>query len=102
MSRNSLCLSEQETVILWDNASKEAKIYTHDRRLIGRLRELEEQYPEEYRLIGEGPQRAVTYHLPKRYITVRSPYNEERRLQQIADAQDNKNLFRKKEEAADG
>ena len=102
MSRNSLCLSEQETVILWDNASKEAKIYTHDRRLIGRLRELEEQYPEEYRLIGEGPQRAVTYHLPKRYITVRSPYNEDRRQQQIADAKDNKYLFRKKEEAADG
>lgn len=102
MSRNSLTLVEQETVILWDNASKEAKVYTHDKKLISRLRELEEQFPKEYRLIETGPQRAVTYLVPKRYVTVRSPYNEDRRQQQIADAKDNKYLFRKKEEAADG
>ena len=34
MSRNSLTLVEQETVILWDNASKDAKVYTHDKKLI--------------------------------------------------------------------
>ena len=38
MSRNSLTLIEQETVILWDNASKDAKVYTYDKKLISRLR----------------------------------------------------------------
>ena len=40
MSGQKLTLAEQETIILWDNGTDTAEVYTHDARLIGKLREL--------------------------------------------------------------
>lgn len=74
-----LTLAEQETVILWDNELDTASIYTHDARMIRRLKELAEKYPDDYVLERKGPQRAVTYHIPKHLVSLRSPYSEERR-----------------------
>ena len=74
-----LTLAEQETIILWDNELDTASIYTHDARMIRRLRELSEKYPDDYVLEKEGPQHSVTYRIPKRLVTLRSPYSEERR-----------------------
>ncbi len=36
---------EQETIILWSDAGDTANVYTHDRKLISRLRELSGKYP---------------------------------------------------------
>ena len=33
MARNRPCLTEQETIIRWDNEGKEASVYTYDRKL---------------------------------------------------------------------
>lgn len=41
-----LTKAEQETVINFDNELDTASIYTHDSRLIKKLRELRKQYPE--------------------------------------------------------
>ena len=40
-----LTKAEQETVINFDNELDTASIYTHDSRLIKKLRELRKQYP---------------------------------------------------------
>lgn len=43
-----LTKAEQETVINFDNELDTASIYTHDSRLIKKLRELRKQYPEQF------------------------------------------------------
>ncbi|MCD8161791.1 MAG: immunoglobulin [Clostridiales bacterium] len=86
MSRRGLSLAEQETVILWDNELDTASIYTHDARMIGKLKELTKKYPAQFQLERRGPGRAVTYQIPKKCVSIRPPYSEERRKQQIQDA----------------
>jgi len=89
MSRQSLTLVEQETVINWDNEIDVASIYTHDIRLINKLYMLAERYPDSFKLIRRGPQKAVTFQIPKRTVSIRAPYSEERRLKQKRDAKEN-------------
>ena len=48
-----LTKAEQETVINFDNELDTASIYTHDSRLIKKLRELRKQYPEQFILRSE-------------------------------------------------
>lgn len=43
-----LTKAEQETVINFDNELNTASVYTHDSRLIKKLRELRKQYPEQF------------------------------------------------------
>lgn len=81
-----LSLAEQETVILWDNELDTAEVYTHDARLIRKLRELSRQFPEKFILIKNGDDRSVTYRIPKRCVGIRPPYSEERREQQRQEA----------------
>lgn len=86
MSREHLTLSEQETIISFDNETDDAKVYTHDARLIRKLCELSKKYPEQFVLLRTGPQKAVTYQIPKRCVGIRPPYSEDRRNRQIQDA----------------
>lgn len=88
MSRSTLTLAEQETIINWDNELETASVYTHDPRLISKLQSLEKKYPESFKLIRRGPQKSVTYQVPKKNIGIRSPYNEERRQKQSQEAKD--------------
>lgn len=87
MSRQQLSLAEQETIILWDNGLDTAEVYTHDQRLLNKLRELSRRFPESFVLKKSGPGRSETYRIPKRCVGVRPPYSERRREQQRQDAQ---------------
>ena len=89
MSDYRLTLAEQETIINWDNELNTAEIYTHDVRLINKLRELSQRFPETFILKQSGRGRAVTYQIPKRCVSIRPPYSEERRQQQRQDAKVN-------------
>lgn len=60
-------------------AEAEASVYTHDKKLIARLEKLAAKYPEELRLKDRSLNGDATYIFPKKYITIREPYNEERR-----------------------
>lgn len=84
--RYHLTLAEQETVINWDNELDIASVYTHDMRLIHKLKELAEKYPEQFILERKGPQRAVTYTVPKKCVGIRPPYGEARRQKDIENA----------------
>ena len=71
MSGYKLTLEEQETIILWDNGTDTAEVYTHDARLTGKLRELSQRSPEDYVLERSGTGRSVTYRIPKRCVGIR-------------------------------
>lgn len=88
MSRTTLTLAEQETIINWDNELDTASVYTHDPRLINKLQSLAKKYPESFKLIRRGPQKSVTYQVPKKNISIRSPYSEERRKKQSQEAKE--------------
>ena len=98
MSGQKLTLAEQETIILWDNGTDTAEVYTHDARLIGKLRELSRRFPEDYFLERSGPGRSVTYRIPKRCVGVRPPYSEIINSRQRQDAKVNGLPFLRKEE----
>jgi len=98
MSGYRLTLAEQETVINWANDLDTAEVYTHDTRLINKLRELSQRFPEAFVQQRTGPGKSVTYRVPKRCVCVRPPYSEERRQQQRQDAKENGLPFLRKEE----
>ena len=98
MSRQKLTLAEQETIILWDNELDTAEVYTHDTRLINKLRELSQRFPDAFVLKETGQGRSVTCRIPKRCVGVRPPYSEERRQRQRQDAKENGLPFLRKEE----
>lgn len=102
MSRkNHLTLAEQETIILWDNELDTASVYTHDQRLSNKLRELAKKYPDQFRLKERGFHRSVTYEVPKRCISIRPPYSEARRQQQIKEAAEGGSRFQMEEKDED-
>jgi hypothetical protein len=86
MSRKDLLPEEKETIILWDEGTDTAQISTHDTRLISKLNELAKKYPEQFRREALQYNEAPRYSLPKRCVTIRTPYSEERRQQQIEQA----------------
>ena len=80
--------AEQETVINFDNELDTASVYTHDSRLIKKLRELRKQYPEQF-ILEHREHGSVTYTIPKRCVGIRPPYSEKRREQQRQEAKEN-------------
>lgn len=67
-------LYEQETIILYNQAEATAEVYTHDARLLEKLRRLSEKYPDQ--IVKKDRQ---TFVVPKRCVSVREPYSAERR-----------------------
>lgn len=73
---------ERETIILWSDADETANVYTHDRKLISRLRELSAKYPAQIYEDRKEAAGAVSYTVPKSCVSLRSPYSEARRQAQ--------------------
>ena len=71
--------AERETIILFNDADSTANVYTHDHKLIEKLQRLHEKYPDQIFPDGKVRAGAVSYTVPKRCVSIRSPYSEERR-----------------------
>ena len=69
-----LSLYEQETIILYNQVEATAEVYSHDPRLLEKLRRLAEKYPDQ--IVKKDRQ---TFTVPKRCVSVREPYSAERR-----------------------
>lgn len=69
-----LSLVEQETIINYNQAEAVAEIYTHDPRLMKKLNQLSEKYPDQ--IIRKDTH---NFTVPKRCVSVREPYSAERR-----------------------
>lgn len=65
---------EQETVILYNEAEPNAEVYTHNSKLLDKLKRLADKYPEQ--IVKKNDQ---TYIVPKNCVLVREPYSEQRR-----------------------
>ena len=65
-----LSLYEQETIILYNQAEATAEVYSHDPRLLEKLRRLAEKYPDQ--IVKKDRQ---TFTVPKRCVSVREPYS---------------------------
>ena len=70
---------ERETIILYNEAEDTASVYTHDHRLIEKLKLLHKKYPDKIYPEKKMRHGAVSYIVPKRCVGVRSPYSDERR-----------------------
>lgn len=102
MKRNHYLLSEQETIIGWDNELPEATVYTFDQRIARKLKTLSAEYPDQFELLEKGPQRSVTYRIPKKCVNIRPPYSEKRRKQQAEAARLSSTLFPKNNNPQEG
>lgn len=71
---------ERETIILYNEAEKTASVYTHDEKLIAKLKRLSECFPDKVYPDRPEAHGAVSYIVPKSCIGVRTPYSDERRM----------------------
>ncbi len=70
---------ERETIICFNEEETTASVYTHNRRLIKKLKRLSEKYPDQVRPDRPEDRGAVSYLVPKSCVSVREPYSDARR-----------------------
>lgn len=70
---------EMETILLYNEAEHTATVYTHDPKLIAKLRRLSEKHPDLIYPDKTEHGNAVSYIVPKRCVSVREPYSDARR-----------------------
>jgi hypothetical protein len=68
----SLTGYEQETIINYNKEEAEADIYTHDEKLIKKLKQACKVHPEKFKQIDKNGE-AYTFTIHKKYITVKIP-----------------------------
>lgn len=70
---------EKETIILFDELEDTATVYTHNTRLKNKLYLMCREYPDHCKFISENGDGGVTYRIDKSMVSVRKPYDEQRR-----------------------
>lgn len=70
----NLSLYEQETIINYNEEEKTASVYTHNKALQRKLKQLAQERPEECRLVKNSRDgKAVDYTIPKSWIRIYPP-----------------------------
>ena len=69
-----LSLIEQETIILYNQEEATAEVYTHVPKLLAKLELLAQKHPSQITRKNDR-----TFIVPKKCISVREPYDEQRR-----------------------
>lgn len=70
---------EKETIILFNEAESTATVYTHNTRLKKKLFQMKQEYPNHCNFLSENGDGGVTYRIDKNMVSVRKPYDEQRR-----------------------
>ena len=70
---------ERETIICYNEEETTASVFTHNNQLIKKLKRLAEKYPDKVKPDRPEHRGAVSYLVPKRCISVREPYSDQRR-----------------------
>ncbi len=71
--------SERETIILFSDADDTASVYTFDKKLKARLKELHRRQPDKIYPDNKGHSGSACFIVPKNCISIREPYSEARR-----------------------
>lgn len=69
--------SERETIILFSDADDTASVYTFDKRLKARLKELHRRQPDKIYPDNKCRTGSACFIVPKNCISIREPYSEE-------------------------
>lgn len=64
---------EKETIISYNQAEDTASVFTFEPRKIRELRKCAEDLPEECKIVREGPEEAIEFEVPKKWIKVKPP-----------------------------
>ena len=70
---------EQETIFLYNEEEAAANVYTHDPKLIDKLKRLSAKYPDKIFPDRKEHPGAVSYTVPKSCVSIREPYSDARR-----------------------
>ena len=73
---------ERETIVTYDESSDQASVYTHDPKLIAKLKLLHDGFPDQIYPDRQEHPGAVSYVVPKSCVSIRKPYSPQRRLEQ--------------------
>ena len=70
---------ERETIILYDESTDKASVYTHDKKLREKLKRLHKKYPD--RIFPERKEHpgAVSYIVPKKCVMIHEPFSDARK-----------------------
>lgn len=71
---------EQETIINYNEGVDTASIYTFDKKLRQKLEHLSQKYPDQIKPEKTSQGGAASFLVPKRYVSVREPYSDARRV----------------------
>ncbi|MDD3228315.1 MAG: immunoglobulin [Oscillospiraceae bacterium] len=70
---------EQETILLYNEEEATASVYTHDPKLLAKLKRLSEKYPDKIYPERKEHPGTVSYIVPKSCVSIREPYSDARR-----------------------
>ncbi len=64
---------ERETIILFNETSEPAEVFTYNKRMIRKLDRLAQKFPDEFRLKSDNRDGGMTYIVPKNRILISTP-----------------------------
>ena len=64
---------ERETIILFNETSEPAEVFTYNKRMIRKLERLAQKFPDEFRLKSDNGDGGMTYIVPKNRILISTP-----------------------------
>lgn len=64
---------ERETIILFNETSEPAEVFTYNKRMIRKLERLVNKFPDEFRLKSDNGNGGMTYIVPKNRILISTP-----------------------------
>ena len=64
---------ERETIILFNETSEPAEVFTYNKRMIRKLEGLAQKFPGEFRLKSNNGAGGMTYIVPKNRILISTP-----------------------------
>ncbi len=64
---------ERETIILFNETSEPAEVFTYNKKMIRKLERLVRMFPDEFRLKSDNGTGGMTYIVPKNRILISTP-----------------------------
>lgn len=68
-----LTAAERETIILFNETTAPAEVFTYNKRMIKKLEKLSKEFPDEFKQIKDNGAGGLTYQVPKRRVLISAP-----------------------------
>ncbi len=64
---------ERETIILFNETSEPAEVFTYNKKMIRKLDKLAQKFPDEFKLKSDNEAGGMTYIVPKSRVLISTP-----------------------------